>query len=122
MEVTLHRQCFLLDDDVRAAMCAGIEFTRQSKPFEIIAWVLLPDHLHFIWQLPPGDADFSSCWSMIKRKVTQACGERLNRPECLDRRRRNRRQGTLWQHRFWEHLIRDEADFKRHLDISIGTR
>ena len=44
--VTSHRQCFLTDDDVRAALREGIQFTRQTKPFEIVAWVLLPDHLY----------------------------------------------------------------------------
>jgi putative transposase len=53
---------------------------------------------------------------MIKRVVTQRCRERLNRPEWLNARRRKRQQGTFWQHRFWEHLIRDEDDFNRHMD------
>lgn len=114
--VTLNRQNFLIDGDVRAALREGIQFTRKKKPFEIIAWVLLPDHLHCIWRLPPDDADFSSRWSMIKRIVTQRCGERLNRPEWLNARRRKRQQDSLWQHRFWDHLIRDEDDFNRHMD------
>jgi putative transposase len=114
--VTFRRQRFLTDDDVRAALREGIQFTRQTKPFEIIAWVLLPDHLHCIWRLPPDDSDFSSRWSMIKRIVTQRCGERLNRPLWLNARRRKRQQGTLWHHRFWDHLIRDEDDFNRHMD------
>jgi putative transposase len=114
--VTFRRQRFLIDEDVRAALREGIQFTRQTKPFEIVAWVLLPDHLHCIWRLPPDDSDFSSRWSMIKRIVTQRCGERLNRPEWLNARRRKRQQGTLWHHRFWDHLIRDEDDFNRHMD------
>ena len=98
--VTFHRQRFLIDDDVRAALREGIQLTRQIKPFEIVAWVQLPDHLHCIWRLPPDDTDFSSRWSMIKRIVTQRCGARLNRPEWLNARRCKRQQGTLWQHRF----------------------
>ena len=58
--VTFRRQRFLTDDDVRAALRKGIQFTRQTKPFEIVAWVQLPDHLHCIWRLPPDDADFPS--------------------------------------------------------------
>ncbi|MEI6067116.1 MAG: transposase [Methylococcaceae bacterium] len=114
--VTFRRQRFLIDDDVRAALREGIQFTRQTKPFKIVAWVQLPDHLHCIWRLPPDDTDFSSRWSMIKRIVTQRCGARLNRPEWLNARLRKRQQGTLWQHRFWDHLIRDEDDFNRHMD------
>jgi putative transposase len=113
---TLRNQHFLTDDDVRAALREGIQFTRQSKPFDIVAWVLLPNHLHCIWRLPPGDADFAARWSIIKRTVTQDCRERLNRPEWESARRRKRQQSTLWQHRYWDHLIRDEDDFNRHMD------
>jgi len=113
---TFRNQHFLTDDDVRAALREGIQFTRQSKPFDIVAWVLLPNHLHCIWRLPPGDADFAARWSIIKRTVTQDCSSRLNRPEWLTARRRKRQQGTLWQHRYWDHLIRDEDDFNRHMD------
>ena len=83
--VTFRRQRFLTDNDVRAALREGIQFTRQTKPFEIVAWVLLPDHLHCIWRLPPDDTDFSSRWSIIKRIVTQCCGERLNRSALVER-------------------------------------
>ncbi|WP_333877474.1 REP-associated tyrosine transposase [Methylobacter sp.] len=113
---TFRNQRFLIDDDVRGALREGIEFTRQSKPFDIVAWVLLPNHLHCIWRLPPGDADFSARWSMIKRTVTQRCSARLNRPEWQSARRLKRQQGTLWQHRYWDHLIRDEDDFNRHMN------
>jgi putative transposase len=85
---TFRRQRFLIDDDVRAALREGIQLTRQSKPFEIVAWVLLPDHMHCIWRLPPDDTDFSSRWSIIIRIATQRCGERLNRPPWLNARRR----------------------------------
>jgi len=42
-------------------------------------WVLLPDHLHCIWTLPPGDADFGIRWAMIKRNVTKPCRPDLQR-------------------------------------------
>ena len=72
--------------------------------------------MHALWTVPPGDEDFSYCWRVIKRMVTQRCQTRLNRPEWMNARRRKRNQSTLWQHRFWEHLMRDEADFNRHID------
>ena len=83
-------------------------------PFDSIAWVLLPDHLHTIWQLPEGDADYSGRWSLIKKTVTQKCPDWLSPPNNLSRQAR--REGTLWQRRFWEHLIRDELDLERHID------
>lgn len=113
---TLKRQTFLLDDDVRAALREGIALVRQSYPFIIDAWVLLPDHLHCLWTLPPDDGDFSARWRVIKRTVTQRCGARLHRPDLVNVRRTQRKQSTLWQHRYWEHLIRDEEDYRRHVD------
>ena len=85
-------------------------------PFRIDGWVLLPDHLHAIWTLPDGDADFSNRWRLIKRHVTHVCSPDYRRPELLTQRRCAKQYGTLWQHRFWEHLIRDERDFRQHMD------
>ena len=119
---TYRRQTFLTDVDVRSALREAIGMLRLTHPFVIEAWVLLPDHMHALWTLPPGDEDFSYRWRVIKRMVTQRCQSRLNRPEWMNARRKKRNQSTLWQHRFWEHLIRDEADFNRHIDTSIGTR
>ena len=39
---------------------------RGAHPFEIIAMVVLPDHLHAIWHLPADDADYPMRWSLIK--------------------------------------------------------
>jgi len=82
------------------------------KPYRIDAIVVLPDHLHCLWTLPPDDADFSSrCWAIksgVSRRMAQ--GERLS-----ETRQRKGERG-IWQRRFWEHLIRDERDFERHAD------
>ena len=113
---TYRRQTFLTDVDVRSALREAIGTLRLTHPSVIEAWVLLPDHMQALWTLPPGDEDFSYRWRVIKRMVTQRCQTRLNRLEWMNARRRKRNQSTLWQHRFWEHLIRDEADFNRHID------
>jgi putative transposase len=113
---TLNRQTLLLDATVRDALRAGINRVRESYSFTIEAWVLLSDHLHCLWTLPPDDRDFSTRWRVIKRTVTQRCGDRLQRPEMMTTRRAQRKQSTLWQHRYWEHLIRDERDYQRHVD------
>jgi putative transposase len=79
---------------------------QRTQPFEIQAIVVLPDHLHTVWRLPPGDADFSRRWRDIKQEVSA----RLNAPT-------NRRgEKAVWQRRFWEHLIRDADDWRRHVD------
>lgn len=112
--VTTHnRRPVLLEESVRKALRHAIQSARDVAPFEIHAWVLLPEHLHCIWELPEGDADFGMRWSLIKRKTTQASGfSGISTTQS----RANRREGALWQRRFWEHQIRDENDFERHVD------
>lgn len=113
---THRRQKILTDEAIRQALREGIQKARDKFPFEIQAWVLLPDHLHCLWKLPDGDADFAARWGMIKRHVSQQCGSQFNREEWLSESRRKRGEIGLWQRRFWEHQIRDEADFARHAD------
>jgi putative transposase len=109
---TLHRRPLLAQEPVRIALRQAIAEARRHAPFRIHAWVLLPEHLHCIWELPTDDADFGTRWSLIKRKVTQACGYGM--PASASGAAR--REGGLWQRRFWEHQIRDERDFERHVD------
>ena len=82
----------------------------------IDALVLLPDHLHALWTLPPGDAAYAVRWAWLKkeffRRFLSAGG--VEQPRS-DSRRRNRRRG-VWQRRYWEHMIRDEDDFDSHFD------
>lgn len=113
---THHRQKLLTDEDVRNALRAGIENTRKTLPFQLIAWVLLPDHMHCIWTLPEGDADFATRWGMIKRHVSQCCAHRLHQEAGLNDSRRKRNELSLWQRRYWEHQIRNENDLARHVD------
>jgi len=111
-----HRRTILTDAPLRTALRAAIRRMQTQSPFAIDAWVLLPDHLHCIWTLPPGDADFGRRWSCIKRWVTQAVAADYERSEWRNASRTSRRESTLWQRRFWEHQIRDEADFAAHMD------
>lgn len=92
----------LLRDSFRRALL--------RHPFAIDAIVVLPDHLHAIWTLPPGDADVSVRWQMIKRGFTR----RLAQANLLAARQGDDR--PLWQRRFWEHPIQDDADFAKHVD------
>jgi len=85
---------------------------QQRQPFETVAICVLPDHLHAIWMLPHGDADFPLRWSLIKSGFTRGLpGEAPRTPSKLVRRERG-----LWQRRYWEHAIRDDADLERHID------
>ena len=81
--VAYQRQPILCEDAIRNALHAAIAKVRATRPFEIDAWVLMPDHLHCVWTLPEGDADFSARWMKIKRAVSLACGENYRRADLL---------------------------------------
>lgn len=87
---------------------------RKTRPFEINAFVVMPDHLHCIWTLPPDDADFSTRWRLIKTWFTKHYPDTL-RP-IPDPARKAKQEQALWQHRYWEHLLRDENDYARHIE------
>jgi putative transposase len=114
--VTFERQPLLTGDAVRHALRSAIEQTRSGHPIQIDAWVLLPDHLHCLWTLPAGDAGFSRRWSMIKRLTTRQLQGKTGFLPATNGSRNRRGESTLWQRRFWEHQIRDEFDYRRHMD------
>jgi putative transposase len=80
---------------------------RQRHPFIIHGWVVLPEHLHCVIELPPNDADFATRWRLIKMAFSKA----LPKTERRSQVRMARNERGIWQRRYWEHLIRDEADF-----------
>ena len=85
---------------------------RQRYPFTIDAMIVLPDHLHAVWTLPEGDADFATRWQLIKSAFSHSLpsGERISESRAA------RGERGIWQRRYWEHTIRDERDFARHVD------
>jgi putative transposase len=114
--VTFRRQPVLCDDPVREAIRSAIERTRIDWPFVIDAWILMPDHLHCLWTLPDGDADFSTRWNLIKRRTSKALKLSYYRPEWMSESKSAHRELTFWQRRYWEHRIRDDRDFEQHAD------
>jgi putative transposase len=114
--VTYQRQNILLDKPVRQALRFAVNETRRILPFHIDAWVLLPDHLHCVWTLPDGEGNYSLRWSLIKQSVSRRCAAAYEDKAALSQSRQKRRESSLWQRRFWEHQIRDDADFERHVD------
>jgi len=114
--VSYRRQTILCNQPIRCALREAISHVRQKRSFAIDAWVLLPDHFHCIWTLPRGDADFPTRWALIKRKVSLICGQYYKRQEWISPSKQKHRESTLWQRRYWEHQIRDELDYQRHMD------
>ena len=115
--VVSHLRCpILCSETSRRALRRAIDKTRAKMPFEIAAWVLLPDHLHCIWTLPTGDSDYPSRWQGIKEEFTRtylSTGGLETPPS--ESRRRHRERG-VWQRRYWEHTCGDEDDLKRCAD------
>ena len=89
-----------------------VRLVRERYPFHIDAWVVLPEHLHCVLTLPPGDSDFSTRWRLIKSGFSRA----LPKTERLSAVRKAAGERGIWQRHFWEHWIRDEADYQRHVD------
>ena len=104
------RTARVLVDHVEA-LRAAFRATRQAHPFTIDAIVVLPDHLHMVMTLPTGDADYPHRWRLIKRRFTEAVAK-----AGVPVARHRNGELALWQRRFWEHTIRDEADLARHVD------
>lgn len=88
----------------------------QRWPFQIDAIVLLPDHLHAVWTLPPGDVDFSTRWNQIKGRFSKTWLAAWGVEATPGTRRSSRRERGVWQRRFFEHCCRDEADYRRCVD------
>jgi putative transposase len=107
----LERRRRLLVEHVDA-LRAAVRTVRDRQPFHIDAWVVLPDHLHCLWTLPPGDADYSRRWKAIKTAFAKA----VPREESLSDVRRANNERGIWQRRFWEHTIRDDRDYAAHMD------
>ncbi|MBD3619551.1 MAG: transposase [Chromatiales bacterium] len=102
--VTHRRYPLFLDPVARVCLRTAVGECRGRFPFQIDAWVLLPDHLHAVWTLPETDTDYSRRWSVIKRRFSQ----------------RYRHAGghgpPYWQMRFWAHRVDDSGDYRHHLD------
>lgn len=85
---------------------------QAARPFALLAWVILPDHLHCVWRLPEGDADNANRWAHIKSGFSRC----LPATERRSAYRISRRERGIWQRRYWEHLVRDSDDLRRHVD------
>ena len=107
----LERQRTLLTDHA-GLLGDSIRQVRRERPFHIHAIVVLPDHLHCIWELPEGDADFSTRWRRIKGIFSRG----IEADERLSRRRIAKAERGIGQRRFWDHSIRSERDFEHHVD------
>jgi putative transposase len=105
------RHCTLLTDHI-ATLRTVMRGVKQRHPFHVHAMVILPDHLHCVWTLPEGDADYPLRWALIKAGFSRHIPETERRNSS----RVDKGERGVWQRRYWEHMIRDERDYARHVD------
>ena len=114
--VTFSRRPILTTKQSRDILRDSISEVKSTHPFEIDAWILLPDHRHSIWTLPDSDHDFSKRWGLIKARFSKKAKRIFHREQWMNPSKTKHSESTIWQRRFWEHQIRDEADFNAHIN------
>ena len=107
----LERRRTLLVDHIDT-LRESFRIAHAARPFALLAWVILPDHLHCVWRLPDGDDDNGTRWRHIKSHFshTLPAGERLSE------RRQEKAERGIWQRRYWERWVRDEEHLRRCID------
>ncbi|MFO0891727.1 MAG: transposase [Isosphaeraceae bacterium] len=113
--VTYCRRPTFSDPEQVSRLRLTLREVMREAPFRIVAGVVLPDHVHFLWTLPRGDGDFSSRVGRMKARFTRSSGRAAAGAD-VSRSRRRHREADVWQRRFWEHTILDEVDLERHAD------
>jgi len=111
--VTLERRPILTTAIGRMCLRKATEEVRGERPFDLLACVLLPDHIHAVWTLPPDDVNFPVRWRQIKERFTRYFTEAGGREASTTASRLRHRERAIWQRRYWEHTCRDEDDLKR---------
>ena len=114
--VTYSRQKILCTTKGREFLRMSIDEIKKDRPFESLAFVLLPEHFHCIWRLPKDDGNFTVRMACIKKMFTQLWLNNGGEEVQISKTRQMHREKGIWQKRFWEHTIRDEEDFINHVN------
>ncbi|MEQ1600582.1 MAG: transposase [Methylophilaceae bacterium] len=107
----LERRSRLLVEEIDK-LREAVRMVRRKQPFHIDGWVVLPEHMHCVWTLPAGDADYAYRWKAIKIAFAKS----VPKTERLSAVRLAKGERGIWQRRYWEHTIRDELDYAAHMD------
>jgi putative transposase len=113
--VTYRRAPIFSDPAVVDLYRRAVRKVQEARPFTIEAEVILPEHIHLLCTLPDGDADYPTRLRLIKTAFTRAMFSRSSATEPSPSRMA-KGERAIWQRRYWEHTIRDERDFRAHLD------
>lgn len=98
--VTANRQPIL--DKYSELFIRAVQRAKRKSRFAVVAWVILPDHFHVVIDCPDGDVP--------------AIVQRVKLSFSLQYQRFTGEEGSVWQHRYWDHIIRSDGDMKRHVD------
>lgn len=136
--VTANRRPLLANEKAVGVLREAFKAVIAKRPFAVVAMAVLPEHLHSVWTLPPGDSDFATRWRLIKTWFTKHHGDALGYAGAhptygevgldvlgyagahptyigsLSRARKGERD--VWQRRYWEHQIRDADDLRHHVE------
>jgi putative transposase len=110
--VTLsNRKSTLLTDEI-VKLRSAFNKVKIKHPFKIDGIVVMPDHLHMVMTLPPTDSNYSQRWNLIKGYFSRD----IKMDEDISTTKKKKRERSIWQRRFWEHAIRHEQDYEKHLN------
>ena len=112
--VTYKRRSLLERAEAVATLMNAVDGVQSAHPFELVAHVILPDHLHMLWTLPDGDSNYPMRWRQIKSAVTRALDTADGQGHSKSRKSKGER--STWQRRYWEHTIQGESDLVAHIE------
>ncbi len=114
--VTYKRQNIFSIPENRELFLESINHVKNYHPFHVIAYCILPDHIHLLIRLPEDDDNFSLRISEIKKQFSKLYTKNIGQSPAKIAGLAKSGESGLWQKRFWEHTIRDEEDLHRHMD------
>jgi len=114
--VTASREKIFALEENRKLLRAAYAGVANERPFKTEAICLLPEHVHCVWTMPPGDSDYPMRWKMIKERFSKAYLPRGGKEAARSDSKERRGERGVWQRRYWEHTVRDEEDFARLCD------
>ena len=112
--VMFKRRPILNDAGAVAHVMDAVATVQSAHPFEVVAHVILPDHLHMLWTLPDDDSDYPMRWRQIKSAFTRAIEK--DGIGAQGKSRIAKGEQAVWQRRYWEHTIRGERDLSAHVE------
>ena len=114
--VTYDRRKLFYSSEVRQLLLDAIAHVEEYHPFDMVAYCILSNHVHFLWRMPEDDDNYSMRIAEIKKRFSKCYKDTYGQIDQINLSQRKRGESGLWQRRFWEHYIRNEEDLHMHID------